>query len=130
MDNINIAATDRSPEVDFNFSDNTFVLRGESYPEDVNEFFGPIIEKLEEHLEAQEGAEITFVFEFIYFNSSTAKILMTLFELLDETAENGNKVVVEWHFDEEDDNMEELGEEFGEDLETAEFVLKAIQADD
>ncbi len=130
MENINITATDRSPEVDFDFSSNTFALRGESYPEDVNEFFGPIIEKLENHLENLSDASVTFIFEFIYFNSSTAKILMSLFELLDETAENDNKVVVEWHFDEEDDNMEELGEEFGEDLETAEFVLKAIQTDD
>ena len=130
MENIKIAATDRSPEVDFDFSSNTFMLRGESYPEDVNEFFGPIIEKLESHLEALSASEVTFIFEFIYFNSSTAKILMSLFELLDETAENDNKVVVEWRFDEEDDNMEELGEEFGEDLETAEFVLKAIQTDD
>jgi hypothetical protein len=130
MENIKIAATDRSPEVDFDFASNTFMLKGESYPEDVNEFFGPIIEKLESHLEALSGGDVTFVFEFIYFNSSTAKILMSLFELLDETAENDNEVVVEWRFDEEDDNMEELGEEFGEDLETAEFVLKAIQTDD
>jgi len=129
MDNIKIAATDRSPEVDFNFAENTFILRGESYPEDVNEFFGPIIEKLESFLEDQKSSDIKFIFEFIYFNSSTAKILMGLFELMDETADNGNKVVVEWHYDEEDDNMEELGEEFGEDLEKATFVLKTIDTD-
>lgn len=128
MENIIIAATERSPEVNFDFSKNKFQLRGESYPEDVNEFFGPVIEKFEDYLGNLEGGEISFIFEFIYFNSSTAKILMGLFDLFDEVAEKGNKVVVEWHYDEEDDNMEELGEEFGEDLETAEFVLKAIKS--
>lgn len=43
--------------------------------------------------------------------------------LLEETAGNGNKVHVTWAFDPEDDNMEEMGEEFGEDLEDATFEM-------
>ena len=126
MENINIEATERSPEIDFNFGANTFVVRGESYPEDVNGFFGPIMEQLETHLEGLDGADVQFRFELIYFNSSTAKILMSLFDMLDEAADSGNKVVVEWCYEEEDDNMQELGEEYGEDLENAEFVLKEM----
>ncbi|SCA56974.1 conserved hypothetical protein [Candidatus Terasakiella magnetica] len=125
MENIYVTATERSPELLFDFKTNTFQIRGESYPEDVNEFYGSSLEILEEFLKAQDNSDISFIFELIYFNSSTAKVLMTLFELLDEVAEIGNKVVVEWHYDEEDDNMCELGEELGEDLETAEFVLKS-----
>jgi len=47
--------------------------------------------------------------------------------MLDEAAENGNNVTINWAYDEEDDNMEELGEEFGEDLEHATFNLKVIE---
>ncbi len=127
MENIKIEATERSPEVDFNFTSNVFALSGESYPEDVPAFFGPPINQLEEHLSSQDGADITFYFELIYFNSSSAKVLMELFEMLDKVAENGNNVVIYWAYDEEDDNMEELGEEFGEDLEHAKFNLKVIE---
>ena len=86
MENIQIEATERSPEVDFNFESRTFALRGESYPEDVTQFYGPIIGQFEEYLASTEGGEIVFDFELIYFNSSTAKILMGLFEVLDESA--------------------------------------------
>jgi len=129
MTKVNIPATERSPEVDFDFSVNKFALRGESYPEDVNAFFGPLMDQLESHFENQDAADILFTFELIYFNSSTAKILMGLFDMFDQAAESGNKVIVEWCYEEDDDNMEELGEEYGEDLEHADFVLKKVAAD-
>ena len=129
MENIKIDATERSPEIDFNFETNRFMIKGESYPEDVTAFYGPIIGQFDEYLDGLDNAEIAFDFELVYFNSSSAKILMGLFDTLDEVAEKGNKVVVSWAFEEDDDNMEELGEEFGEDLENAEFVLKKIALD-
>jgi len=127
MENIRIEATDRSPEVEFDFKNNTFVLKGESYPEDVTAFYGELIGNLESHLESLDGAEVQFTFELIYFNSSTAKVLMGLFDMLDEAAGGGLSVVISWIYDEEDDTMEELGEEFAEDLENATFNMKKMQ---
>ncbi|MCB2101689.1 MAG: DUF1987 domain-containing protein [Rhodobacterales bacterium] len=129
MDTVKIQGSERTPEVDFDFGSNVFVLSGESYPEDVTAFFGPIIEKLEAHLEAQSGAEIRFDFELVYFNSSTAKVLMGLFDTLDAAAESGNDVTVTWIYASDDDNIQELGEEFAEDLEHARFVLKEVDPD-
>jgi len=124
MEHIKIEATDRSPEIDFNFDANVLTIRGESYPEDVTAFYGEIIDNLESHLEGLEGGTVEFNFELIYFNSSTAKVLMGLFDTLEETAEGAVDVVVNWYYDEEDDTMEELGEEFAEDLEHATFNMK------
>lgn len=127
MDNIKIAATERSPELVFNFETNTFSLKGESYPEDVTEFYGNALKSFEAHLEDLEDATINFSFELIYFNSSSAKVLMSLFDMLEETAEEGNTVNITWIYESDDDNMEELGEEFGEDLEAANFTMKPIE---
>ena len=123
MNNIKVEATERSPEIDFNFATNHFAMRGESYPEDVSDFFGEIMKQFYDYVSELTDTDITFTFELIYFNSSTAKVLMGLFDRLDEIAENDNKVIINWCFEEDDDNMEELGEEFGEDLENAEFNL-------
>ena len=122
---LTISAAQRTPEVSFNFGTNTFLMRGESYPEDVKDFYGPPIMQLEEHLEGLHNAEVHFTFEFVYFNSSTAKIIMNLFDLLDSTAERGNTVTITWAFEPDDENMEELGEEFGEELKHATFTLLA-----
>ena len=51
---------------------------------------------------------------------------MTLFDLLDGVADKRNNVTINWHFAEDDDNMEELGEEFAEDLEHASFNMKSF----
>lgn len=127
MNNILIAGTERSPELDFNFENNTFCLKGESYPEDVTAFYGDALEALESHLSSLTDSTIVFLFELIYFNSSSAKILMSLFDTLEETAKAGNTVNVQWIYKSDDDNMEELGEEFGEDLEEAQFVMKPVE---
>jgi hypothetical protein len=126
MNDINIAAKERTPAITFNFSENYFCVRGESYPEDVSSFYGPIIEKFEAYLNELTGVSILFEFEFIYFNSSSAKVVMRLFDKLEKAASDGNSVKIRWLYEEDDENMKELGEEFGEDLENAEFELRAI----
>ncbi|MBF0447296.1 MAG: DUF1987 domain-containing protein [Magnetococcales bacterium] len=128
MENIKIEKTERSPELDFNFEENVFTIRGESYPEDVPAFYGPHIDALENHLAGMETGSICFNFELIYFNSTSAKVIMRLFDLLDGTAVRGLDVTINWRFDADDDNMEELGEEFGEDIEEATFNLISIDA--
>ena len=125
MDNISIEQSERSPGVEFNFENNSFSLKGESYPEDVTAFYGPLLDSLEKHFDASNGAKISFTFDLVYFNSSTAKILMGLFDMLDEVAEKSD-VTVTWNYEADDDNMEEMGEEFGEDLEKATFILNEV----
>ncbi|MBS4096705.1 MAG: DUF1987 domain-containing protein [Sulfuricella sp.] len=126
MEKLYIAPANRSPEVDFDFFANVFALRGESYPEDVSEFYGPIINRLKSHLESLRDAKITVDFDMVYFNSSTAKVLMGLFVALDKTAIRNNDVQINWHYREDDDGMQEIGEEFGEDLEHVRFVMTPV----
>jgi hemerythrin-like metal-binding protein len=124
MENIYIKAEERLPEVSFDFSKNLFSLSGESYPEDFHSFYSPLLAALRKHLKSQGGAEIVFDFWLVYFNSSSSKVLTQLFDLLDQTAKQ-NQVTINWHHDEDDETIEELGEEFGEDLEKATFNLKS-----
>lgn len=126
MEKLHIARAARSPEVDFDFAANVFALRGESYPEDVSEFYGPVVNGLKTHLQNLREASVIFDFDLAYFNSSTAKILMGLFEALDKAAENGNSVRINWLYREDDDGMQEIGEEFGEDLRHARFVMTSV----
>ena len=126
MTNIEREASERTPKIVFKFDEGKFLISGESYPEDVSQFYGPPMEALETYFDGLKDTEVTFTFAFVYFNSSTAKIVMGLFDLLDSAAETGNSVKVVWEYEEDDDNMEELGEEFGEDLEHATFVKNVV----
>jgi hypothetical protein len=122
------AASDRSPEIDFDFPNHHLRIRGESYPEDVNAFYGPVLEALESYLRELGGRACRVDFELLYFNSSSAKAIMTLLERLDDAAARGASIAIYWHYDEEDDTMAELGEEFSEDIEHAAFHLEKMHA--
>jgi|SRR6266480_2509966 len=126
MDPISISKTSRTPKVEFDFSNNQFLIAGESYPEDVSAFYGPLLEKITGFLDGLNSSPISFRFEMIYFNSSTAKIVMELFEALEQAAASGNQVVITWVYEAGDDNIKELGEEFAEELINASFILEEI----
>ena len=127
MDHLRIAATERSPEVDFDFAAGRLSLKGESYPEDASKVFGPIFGALEEFLAEAVGREVCVDVELIYFNSSSAKALMNMFLRLDEAAAKGVRITVNWRFTPDDETMKEFGEDFSEDLEHVTFLLVAAQ---
>jgi hypothetical protein len=129
MQNLVIPATARTPEVSFDFGQHHLRLVGESYPEDVTEFYNPVFHALDSYLASLGQGSCRFDFELIYLNSSSAKAIMMLMDKLDAAAGNGATVDVFWFYDKEDDTMQELGEEFGEDLVNAEFHLEAMAAD-
>lgn len=125
-DTLNIEQTSRTPAVVFDFANNHLKLSGESYPEDVTEFYRPVFNALDAYLGALGEGRCRFDFELIYLNSSSAKAVMMLMDKLEDAAKNGASVEVYWFYDKEDDTMQELGEEFGEDLESATFHLEKM----
>lgn len=127
MQNLSIPGTLRTPAIDFDFGNNHLKLSGESYPEDVTEFYHPVFSALDTYLNSLGPGSCRFDFELIYLNSSSAKAVMMLMDKLDAAAAKGAVVDVYWFYDEEDDTMQELGEEFGEDLENANFHLEKMR---
>lgn len=126
MQNLVISGTARTPEVSFDFAAHHLRLVGESYPEDVTEFYNPVFAALDQYLQALGPGKCRVDFELIYLNSSSAKAIMMLMDKLEAAAAGGASIDVFWFYDKEDDNMQELGEEFGEDLTNAAFHLEKM----
>jgi hypothetical protein len=127
MENLTVAATERSPEIDFDFTHGVLKLKGESYPEDASAVFGPIFAALHSFLGETALVDIRVEIELIYFNSSSAKALMNIFQMLERAAEEGRSITVDWIFAPEDETMREFGEDFREDLRHVAFNLVATQ---
>ena len=125
-DKLDIEPTSRTPAVVFDFANNHLKISGKSYPEDVTEFYRPVFHALDEYLGELGQGGCRFDFELIYLNSSSAKAVMMLMDKLEAAAASGAAVDVYWLYDKEDDTMQELGEEFGEDLEAAKFHLEKM----
>lgn len=126
MDNLYIAATATSPEVDFRFDEHQLALKGESYPENAAAFYAPVIEQLRAYLSDAAGAVITIDVVLTYFNSSSTKMLFSMFDVLDQAAQSGNRVLMNWYRDEEDETIAEFGEELKADFDAIEFADRPV----
>jgi hypothetical protein len=128
MENISIEPTDRSPRVAFDFQAGHLRLEGESFPEDSAAFFAPLLNAVRGFLTEHSQSPVTLDVSMVYFNSSSAKALMNLFQLLEQAAADGRPVIVNWHYHPDDDTMEEFGEDFGLDFANAEFRMCPTEA--
>lgn len=123
MHPLEIPATTSSPAITFIPTMGTLSIRGESYPENCGTFYKPLFEGLEAYLADPTTPPLALDMEIIYFNSTSSKAFMTLFDMLDEAAEAGRDITVTWRYHEDNDIAMECGEEFQEDVSSLTFRL-------
>jgi len=135
MNSLYIDATAKSPKVTLDIEKNVFQIEGNSRPENVRDFYYPIIDLLKEYFEGlskknfQEYFEefpIKFNFKLDYFNSSSAKFLSDILVIIKKYADLGFNIKVYWYFEEHDDDMKEVGEDFA-DMITYPFSFIMVQ---
>jgi len=118
MEKLIIESTVNSPKIVLDPDKKTFEFSGESRPENVRKFFMPVLEWLEAYAkEFSDGGNKGDVdvlhcrFEFEYFNSTSAKYILDIFKLLSTLHENGPELKIEWIYEEDDEDMLEVGQE-------------------
>ncbi|KXB09480.1 hypothetical protein AKJ60_00170 [candidate division MSBL1 archaeon SCGC-AAA385M11] len=127
MDIFTPEQTKSTPWIHFDPQDNHLQIKGESYPENSASFYTPMMEWLEEYLNNVSNSSIRVDVQLVYFNSSSSKVFMNLFDRLEESARKGIHVEINWMYHEDNDTALECGEEFQEDLENVEFNLLPIE---
>lgn len=127
MKKYHVPATKSSPEIILDPDNHKLEFRGESYPEHCARFYGPVFDWLDQFL-ATTNAPIQVNMEILYFNSSSSKAFMDLFDTLDAAALSGKSITVNWLYHEENEMAQECGEEFQEDVMHLDFKLKAIDS--
>ena len=123
LPNIEIAATQSSPEVFADTSSGVLTMRGDSYPENSFEFFAPIIEWIERMLEVPEKP-IHLDLHLLYLNTSSVKAMMDIFEILERAHGAGHAVSVKWSYAQQNSRIADLAEEFREDCT---FAFEIVQ---
>jgi hypothetical protein len=113
METLKIQGTEDSPQVLLDSGENIFELSGRSLPEDVNTFYEPVLSWIEEYAKSPQENTI-FNFRLTYFNTASSKVILDILSQFEEMIEDGHKVLVKWHFPDEDEDMQEAGEEYAE----------------
>lgn len=111
-----IEATDDTPGIILDKENNKFEFTGKSLPEDVSEFYNPILDWITEYSQSP-NAESNLIFRMEYFNSASSKQILDILTLFEGINQNGSKINVKWYFQEDDEDMEEAGESYEEIIE-------------
>ena len=113
MELIDIKSTGYVPGILLDKENGKMELSGRACPEDPLEFYQPVFDWLDEY--AEDPLEDTiFDFKLSYYNTATSKILMMLMQRLEELSDDGNNVLVRWHYMTDDEDMQESGEDYAE----------------
>ena len=111
MDALKIEPTSTSLDIFLDAQTGKFSFSGRSVSEHSIEFFKPVMDWLEKYSEAP-APKTECVFQLEYFNSAARKSLIGIFNILHSLHKKGNSVVIIWHYDEGDESIRELGEEY------------------
>lgn len=123
MQDLIIKGAKSTPAIEFRAEEGMLSIRGESYPEHAVKFYEPVLQWIREFLETQT-LPLHLTMDIVYFNSSSSKILMNLFDMLEESAAGDREVQVVWRYHEENEIAQECGEEFKEETQFLRFELQ------
>lgn len=104
--------TAKTPFIQFNPHSGVFEMKGKSIPENSKVFYTAMFEWLDKYV-AQPSANTTLDIQLDYFNTSSAKCVIDLFKKLESIEKNGlGKVTINWHYNEDDGDMQEAGQDY------------------
>lgn len=115
MNRFEVEQTKSTPFVRLEPDTGIMEIGGESYPENSQEFFDPIIQWVRKFL-AESDLPAVLNVTLSYMNTSSTKYMIDILDQFENAHENGRQVRVEWHCDTDNerslDTVEELREDF------------------
>ncbi len=111
MENISIEGTPKTPAVNFDYPKGIIEIKGRSIPENSIEFYKPMVDWLEAYANSpQSKTQVNIQLE--YFNTSSSKCILDVFKKLEAIHKADNDVIVNWYYEEDDEDMLEAGEDY------------------
>ncbi len=109
---LEIKSSNKTPYIKFDPNTGVLEMKGRSIPENAVEFYKPLVEWLDKY--AQDPKENTVVnVQLEYFNTSSSKCILDVFKKLEDiNKQEGKDVVINWYYEEDDEDMLEAGEDY------------------
>lgn len=116
MDALRLEQTDDCPFLVFDKEGNQFEISGKSLPEDVVDFYQPVLDWLNDYKKAP-NSKTEFNMKLIYFNTASSKMILDILMIFEEIVEEGHEVLIKWFSIKSDEDMQEAGKEYEEMIE-------------
>ena len=111
MSDINIKGSFNSPTILFNETEKRLIIEGRSTLEKPAIYYKPVIAKLDDLINVQfDKLEVDFRIE--YFNTTSSLVILDVLKHLQVLDTPGNKVIINWYYDQGDDDLLEIGKDY------------------
>lgn len=112
MKNLVLEAGKYTPQIVLNADEKKYLFSGNSFPVDPLLFYKPIMDWFTKFLITYNSKdEVVINFDFNYINTSSSKQISSLFWLF-ETSPLKEKIVINWIYDDSENDMLEVGERY------------------
>jgi len=111
MEPLNIENTPKTPSIKFLEEEGVVEIKGRSIPENSIEFYKPLVDWLEAYARSPLKKTIVNI-QLEYFNTSSSKCILDVFKKLEGIHKSKHDVVINWYYEEDDEDMLEAGEDY------------------
>ncbi|MEO8591454.1 MAG: DUF1987 domain-containing protein [Flavobacteriales bacterium] len=108
---LQLEGSPKTPHVNFDPETGLLELKGRSIPENSIDFYKPLIDWIDRYGRAAKAKTALHV-QLEYFNTSSSKCILDVFKKLESIRAGGNEVTVLWHYEADDEDMLEAGEDY------------------
>jgi len=123
MDLLIIEAKPTIPRIILDPEKGLIEMTGRCIPENPHEFYKPILDWIKQYGEDPQAETVVNIY-LEYFNTSSSKCLLDLFKKLEEIHTAGDsKVMVNWQYQEDDEDMLESGEDYQAIIDELPFTM-------
>ena len=110
-DKVSIEGTPKTPTITFDLQKGFLEVKGRSIPENSIEFYKPLTDWLEKYT-GKPQPSTTVNIQLEYFNTSSSKCILDVFKKLEAIHKGGSQTVINWYYEQDDEDMLEAGEDY------------------
>jgi len=111
MEKYSIEGTPKTPTISFDLASGVLEIKGRSIPENSIQFYKPLVDALDKYAGSAKPAT-NVIIQLEYFNTSSSKCILDVFKKLENINKGGSSVTINWHYEEDDEDMLEAGEDY------------------
>jgi len=111
MKDLIIKGDKQKPDLIFSAVSGELKISGQSLPENATMLYQPILEWLDEYCKAPV-AHTVLSLQMKYYNTASSKMFFSIIKKLNLLYKGGADVEIEWHYQDDDEDMLDAGEYF------------------